>query len=57
MHVVSPEPFADAVVGKLIDADEERVGPLGDLECITDMIPVPMGQNNEISGNVSRFDR
>jgi hypothetical protein len=54
---VCPEPFVDAIVGKLIDADKKWIGPLCNLECITYMIPMSMGENNEIGGNVSRFNR
>ena len=57
MHVVGPKSFIDAVVGKFIDADKERVCSLGDLEGIADMIPVGMGQDDEISSKFSRLHR
>jgi hypothetical protein len=45
---MSPETLADAIIGELIDADEQRIGPRRDLEGIADMIAVGMGEDNEI---------
>lgn len=57
MHIVRPETLVYTVVGQLIDADEQWIGPLGNLEGVADMVAVGMGQDDEIGGDISRFYR
>ncbi len=57
MHVVGTKSLVGTVIGELVDADKQWIGPLGNRKGITDMIAMRMGQDNEISSQLSRFDR
>jgi hypothetical protein len=54
VHIVGPEAFLTAVAGKFVDADEQRVGPGSYLEPVAQVVTVPMGQDNEVGGQLIR---
>ncbi len=54
VHVVGPEAFFAAVVGQLVDADEQRVGPGSDLKTIAEMVAMSMGQYYEVGADLIR---